>query len=151
MANDIFRGLETIDSEVATVKRVRKKNTLVARWLWQDLCNVGSAREPWQLDGLTVEAVTLLNEVDDAGAPVSVGHRHKKGAAMLEARLLVYSTSVHTDSGNHVRSLLSWRAWATSRNLRCLPANGLRSRGRFDEIVYAWADRPQSRLVPWRA
>ena len=77
MANMIFNAVEDIDAEVATVKLVRKKHTLVARSLWQDLCNLGHARERWQLDGLDQAALMMLETVE--AAPMASAAYRKLG------------------------------------------------------------------------
>ena len=147
-ANLIFNAVEEIDAEVATVKLVRKKNTLVARSLWQDLCNLGYAREPWQLDGLDPAAWKMLDVVEAATQPVVFDKAGKKAAAQLDNRLLAYAAGIHTDAGHHVRAYQSWAAWAVERDLECLTGNAAGARARFEAITAHW-QHADSRLFPW--
>ncbi len=148
-ANLIFNAIEDIDAEVATVKLVRKKNTLVARSLWQDLCNLGHARERWQLDGLDPAALMMLETVEAATQPVVFDKASKAFAAQLDDRLLAYGAGVHTDAGHHVRAYQSWKAWATARDLECSTGNAAEARERFEAIAAQWQRAGTSRLFPW--
>ncbi len=147
-ANMIFNAVEEIDEAVATVRLVRKKNTLVAQSLWQDLCDLGKAREPWQLDGLNPEALTMLETIESAPEPVVFDKARKKFAAQLDDRLLAYAASIHTDAGHHVRAYQSWTAWAAQRGLECSTGNAAVARGRFEAIAAHW-QHAGSRLFPW--
>jgi hypothetical protein len=148
-ATMIFNAVEDIDAEVATVKLIRKKNTLVARSLWQDLCNLGHAGEAWQLDGLDPAALMMLDTVEAATEPVVFDQASKKLAAQLDDRLLAYGAGIHTDAGHHVRAYRSWTAWAAERDLECSTGNAAQARGRFEAIAAQWQHAHTSRLFPW--
>jgi hypothetical protein len=103
--------------DVALVKLVSGKSTFVHRPLWPALLAVASARAPWQMDGLAPPVRRLLERVEDEGqlrADAVRGGRER--ARILEKRLLVFTRSVHTESGAHEKEMESWRHWA--RRLR---------------------------------
>src|ERR1700687_3322584 len=79
--------------DVLSVKLISGKVTLVHRPLWPAVFTVATAREPWQLEALSKEAKALLKRVDKATEVSSSGD----AVRALEARLLVYSESVHTE------------------------------------------------------
>ena len=148
-SNLIFNAIEDIDGEVATVKLVCRKNTLVARSLWQDLCNVGHARDPWQLHRVDPVTLMMLETVEAATQPVVFDKARKKFAAQLDDRLLAYGAGIHTDAGHHVRAYQSWTAWAAERDLECSTGNAGQARARFDAIAAHWPRADASRLFPW--
>ena len=100
--------------DVLVTKLLYRKDTLVHRSLWPAVLAVGSAREQWQVQGLSGDAKRLLERLDrgdgsvrSSGAPVKE----------LEARLLATAQEIHTASGRHEMVLESWRAW--SRRVGC--------------------------------
>ncbi|MEX1243241.1 MAG: hypothetical protein WEB59_03215 [Thermoanaerobaculia bacterium] len=95
--------------DVLFTKLLYRKDTLVHRSLWPAVLAVGSAREQWQVQGLSRDAKRLLERLDRgdgsvraAGAPVKE----------LEARLLATTQEIHTESGRHEKALESWDAWS---------------------------------------
>lgn len=95
--------------DVLFTKLLYRKDTLVHRSLWPAVLAMGSAREQWQVQGLSGNAKRLLERLDRgdgsvraAGAPVRE----------LEARLLATAHEIHTESGRHEKSLESWHAWS---------------------------------------
>ena len=95
--------------DVLFTKLLYRKDTLVHRSLWPAVLAVGSAREQWQVRGLSDEARRLLERLDSgdgsvraAGAPVKE----------LEERLLAVAQEIHTDSGRHEKALETWHAWS---------------------------------------
>jgi hypothetical protein len=78
MANTIYNALGAIESDVAMVKLIAGKNTLVAKRLWPDLRDIGIGRDPWQTNRLDDEAIALLDDINDATAPYwSTNHGRK--------------------------------------------------------------------------
>jgi hypothetical protein len=123
MSHQIFHVLEALaDNEDATlVKLVSGKDTFIHRKLFPHLISVGSARERWQLDGISPAARRLLEQVDKVGAIRTddvrlAGVKACKGigeaARELEKALLVRGESVHTSSGAHAKCLEGWERWA---------------------------------------
>ena len=94
--------------DVLLVKLVSGKITLVNRPLWPAVFAIGTAREAWQTKDLSKEAKALLKEVEKDAAVEASGDPARE----LEARLLVYSESVHTERGMHKKHLSSWTDWA---------------------------------------
>jgi xanthosine utilization system XapX-like protein len=94
--------------DVLFTKLLSRKDTLVHRSLWPAVLAVGSAREPWQVQGLSDDAKRLLERLDRDGSV------HAAGAPVreLEARLLARAQEVHTESGRHEKALESWHAWS---------------------------------------
>ncbi len=123
-AHAIFQVLEqlAVHRDVAVTKLVSGKVTYVHRILWSALIGVGSAREPWQLDGLTPAAGSLLGLIATDGSlrtdrlPPSSGIDPKAaGEAIreLERNLLICSQQIHTSRGAHAKLLESWERWAS--------------------------------------
>ncbi|MGO9948468.1 MAG: hypothetical protein ACLPWG_16640 [Steroidobacteraceae bacterium] len=104
------------DPKVLFAKLLDRKDTLVHLSLWPALLAVGSAREPWQIQGLSASAADLLKRVDRGNTEVrSTGLIVKE----LQIRLLATAHEVHTDSGRHELLLESWSAW--SERVGCKP------------------------------
>jgi len=104
------------DPKVLLAKLLDRKDTLVHSSLWPALLAVGSAREQWQIQGLSALAADLLKRVDRGNNEVrSTGLVAKE----LQMRLLATAHEVHTDSGRHELLLESWSAW--SERVGCKP------------------------------
>lgn len=112
--------------DVVIVKLLSGKVTFVAKDLWPHLLAIGRAREPWQLKGLTGEALALLDQVrrngtirtDDPALRRVVNLKKPADVALeLERRLLVLGMQVHTESGAHAKSLEAWDHWARRKRL----------------------------------
>ena len=136
--------------DVALVKLVSGKYTFVHRPLWPALLAVVTARAPWQMYGLAPTALRLLARVDDEGVlPAEAVRRVREPARILERRLLVYASSVHTESGAHEKELESWAHWARRRRvkrLRTLAAG----RDALDEALLALVGASGgSGRLPW--
>ena len=107
-------------ADVIVAKLVSGKNTYVHRILWPALIAVGSAREPWQLKGLSRMAHRLLAAVDEQSElrtdsiPWSGGARKEspgEATRLLERKLLVHTEEVHTETGAHAKRLECWERW----------------------------------------
>jgi hypothetical protein len=100
--------------DVLFTKLLCQKDTLVHRCLWPAVLTVGSARDPWQMQRLSVDGKSLLERLGKGRGPVrAVGAPVKE----LERRLLVTTQEIHTESGRHEMALESWQAW--SRRVDC--------------------------------
>jgi hypothetical protein len=113
-------------ADVVVIKLLSGKVTFVSKRLWLQLLAIGRAREPWQLEGLTGEALALLDLVrrkgtvrtDDPAVRRAVSPKKPAQVALtLERRLLVLGMQVHTESGTHAKTLESWDHWARRRRL----------------------------------
>jgi hypothetical protein len=111
----IFDVLSAIEDEVASVKILDGKVTLVHRRLFPALAAIGLASERTELHR---DAASMLARVEAGGhlrtdeAELPGGSR-KAGviASELERALLVYSTQEHTESGRHARVLVTWKSF----------------------------------------
>ncbi len=105
-AHEIVRRLQELDEtgDVIATKLIGGKVTFVHRKLWPALVAVGSARQSWQMRGLSPAARKLLREVDQRGAVRTSGAASKQ----LQERLLVRAHEEHTESGRHETVLERW-------------------------------------------
>jgi hypothetical protein len=127
--NLIYYAMNQLEDDLAVLstKLIAGKLTYVHRRLWPATYRVGTAREPWQMEGLAAGAGWLLDEVDTQGAlrtdlvtppsAVRAGKRVADLARELERRLLVHATEVHTPSGAHAKVLETWPRWAAEVQL----------------------------------
>jgi hypothetical protein len=120
LAHKIFRvnGLLEDHKDVLITKLISGKITFVHREFWPDLFAVGTARQPWQMKGLSTSARALLRLVDQKQSlstnRLSWQHSKKPGDAAreLEKKLLIHTEQLHTDTGAHAKLLETWDHWA---------------------------------------
>jgi hypothetical protein len=102
--------------DVLSGKLVNGKVTYVQRRLWPAFLRVATSNHSWQKHGLSDEAGALLRQVARRGS-VRTDQLKQPARALrqpvqeLERRLLVRSSSVHTETGKHAKQLESWRSW----------------------------------------
>ncbi len=146
--------------DVLVTKLVSEKITYVHRKLWPAIVAVGSARQNWQLIGLSPAARELLALVDKAGWIRADIIRLKKGrkgrtigdaARELEAKLLVHSQEIHTETGVHSKVLETWKFWSKAvrfEGKKMPPEDGKKQL----EKVLANLNRqfPTRSSLPWR-
>ena len=147
--------------EVVIVALVLHKATLVHRRHWNDLMSAASRQDSWQLTGLSPTGRALLQEVDrrrelrlDDVPPLPLPLKRSIGdvARDLERRLLVLGRNIHSDTGQHVKVLTSWRKWAADRGLRFRLLTAAEGRRNLEAAVRTLvADRPRKRVLPWVA
>lgn len=138
--------------DVAVVKLVSGKATLVHRRLWPALLAVAAAREPWQTRGLARGARALLQRVEkEGGLRADRVPGAREHARALEERLLVHAGSVHTEKGAHARALESWRRWAKRVGAR--PAgSGAQGRHALEQALQDIVARHGGRAsLPWQS
>jgi hypothetical protein len=145
-AHEIFAVNELLEDhpDVIITKLISGKVTFVHRKFWQELFAVASAREDWQLRGLSASAQSLLRELDQVGTlfthklPKSSGPKPGETARELELRLLIHSEQIHTESGSHAKLIETWEAWAKRVDFKFRPLDPSRARhsleNRLDEI-----------------
>jgi len=116
-ANDIYRILQKVERhpDVLLAKLLAGKVTIIHRALWPAVLAVVTAREAWQLEGLSPLATQALAALDQAEAsgsePPPVSRTVSKE---LEGRLLAHGESVHMPEGKHVTRLQPWKTWAAA-------------------------------------
>jgi hypothetical protein len=155
-------GLALDDSpDVLTVPLFFRKATLVHRSRWADVLAVAEARSGWQMAGLSRAALSVLSQVDAAGAarldtlasaPLPRGRTVGDLARDLERRLLVIGRSVHTASGRHAKQLWSIRRWKADHHFVTHGQDAESAARRIEERARAlFGNASLRRTLPWRA
>lgn len=103
-------------AEVTEAKLINGKVTAVHRTWWSALQAIGTARQAWQTRGLTPLARSMLRKADKGSFRVDQHRTRAVGkptdaARMLQRRLLVHATELHTETGKHTKVLMSWDQW----------------------------------------
>ena len=125
LAQTIFRVNEQLEDhpDVLITKLVSGKVTFVHRDLWSEVLAIGTAREAWQMEGLSASAQALLNAVQERGAlqtdkialpgsKTTTKNRPGDAARELERKLLIHAEQIHTASGAHAKLLETWEHWS---------------------------------------
>ena len=160
-AHDIFRVVSRIAEhpDVAVTKLIAGKITFVHRKLWPALLAVATAREAWQMKGLSRKARILLQMVNKEGGLRADQLPHSRKAKRspwndaireLEQRLLLYAEEFHSESGAHVKRVESWEHWAQRLRLsaKMIPNT---AKQEFENLI-EWMNinhKTNGRL-PWR-
>ena len=159
--HDIFRVVCRIADhpDVAVTKLIGGKVTFVHRKLWPALLAIGTAREPWQMNGLSRKARNLFQIVDREGEVrtdrLPFPRKAKRSpwndaVRELEQRLMVYAEEFHSETGAHGKRLESWKHWATKKRLQ-LPKNKIEiAKQRLTKILIAMNKRSNTEAwLPW--
>jgi hypothetical protein len=117
--------------DVLAIKLVSGKITFINRPLWMAVLAIGTAREPWQMRGLSKDAAVLLRKSDQEASLMSSGDVVRE----LEARLLVYAQSVHTERGFHNKRVRSWTAWADAVRLGPVALTAAEGKEQLESVV----------------
>ncbi|MEK6279519.1 MAG: hypothetical protein AABN95_04120 [Acidobacteriota bacterium] len=125
LAQTIFQVNEKLEDhpDVLIMKLVSGKVTFVHRDLWPHILAIGTARERWQMEGLSASARSLLRTMEETGFlhtdqfdPMRsrATEKNKPGylARELELRLLIHAEQIHTASGAHAKLLETWDHWS---------------------------------------
>ena len=157
---DIFAVNQLLEDhpDVAVTKLISAKVTFVHRGWWPQLFAVATAREKWQLEGLSVAAKSMLKAVAETGTlltdqlPPSLGSKPGESARELELRLLVYSEQIHTESGSHAKQLETWQAWAKRNNFKNRSIDPSRARQALEKRLHEINQQHSgSGRLPWNA
>ena len=155
-AHDIYDVAQWLQHQrdVLLVKLIAAKVTYVHRKLWPSLVAVAQSGDAWQVGGLSPSARSLHERIERAGALRTDRLRGSRpiGAAVreLEARLLVHSDEVHTESGAHAKLVETWPHWLarSGRSIRAQPV--AEARERLERAVRALSqDAEPRKLLPW--
>jgi hypothetical protein len=149
-AHEIYRVASELRAhpDVLAIKLVSGKITFIQRPLWMAVFAIGTAREPWQMRGLSRDASALLRKSDQEASLMSSGDAVRE----LEARLLVHAQSVHTVRGFHRKGVRSWKAWADSVQLGPVALTPEESKVRLESVVARLNKQFGSRgTLPWQA
>ena len=146
-AQEIFATLGQLsdDPDILFTKLLYRKETLVHRRLWSALLAVATAREPWQLEGLSTGARQLIDKLDQNFQPIRASGPVVKE---LTARLLANTQQVHTESGRHETVVEPWSVW--SHRVGCAPVPRV-SEGRHVLEQATLALGASVGALPWRA
>ena len=153
-----MRALED-HPEVLTTKLVSGKVTYVHQRLWPAVLAVATARQSWQVEGLSGAAKQLLDWVDRQGEvqldsvplPASVTRKDLNDAARhLERRLLALGSEVHTPSGAHAKVLQAWERWASGAGFREPLPGADEARLRLEESLLDLSSSGGSARLPWQ-
>ena len=132
--------------DVLMVKLVSGKITLVNRPLWPAVYAVGTAREPWQMRALSAQAKALLKKIDKQGQSDATGDPVRE----LEARLLAYSESVHTERGAHSKHVETWESWAKRSGLGKAGITPAEGKVQLEQVVARLNKQFNARgTLPW--
>ena len=157
-AHDIYRLLGRFHrgAGALSAKLVNGKVTYINKRLWPSLLNVVRGRAVWQRGNLSGEAQALHRAVQRRRSIRADRLRTQpastRSAAILELekRLLVHSTAVHTETGNHQKLLRTWAQWCTNVDYsfeRYPPARG---REELDEAARVLANKVEAAAkLPW--
>jgi hypothetical protein len=134
--------------DVLAIKLVSGKITFINRPLWMAVLAIGTAREPWQIRGLSKDAAVLLRKSGQEASLMSSGDAVRE----LEARLLVHSQSVHTARGFHKKQVQSWKAWAGSVRLGPVALTPEEGKAQLESVVARLNKQFGAQgTLPWRS
>jgi hypothetical protein len=145
-------------ADVVIVKLLSGKVTFVSKSLWPQLLAIGRAGESWQLEGLTSQALALLDLVrnkgmvrtDDPTVRRAVNPLKPAAIALdLERRLVVLGIQVHTETGAHAKALESWDHWARRRRLTVRLPVGQAKAALEDRVRRLNAEFNAKARLPW--
>jgi hypothetical protein len=148
-AQDMYRVSSQLraHADVLAIKLVSGKITFIHRPLWMAILAIGTAREPWQMRGLSKEASMLLRKSDQEASLPSSGDAVRE----LEARLLVHSQSVHTERGFHRKEVRSWTGWAESVRLGPVALTAEEGKAHLESVVARLNKQFGARgTLPWQ-
>jgi hypothetical protein len=152
----IYEALKRVESDVARVKLVAKKSTLIHRRLWPALAAAARSGEAWQTANLGAEERALLELVEKERS-VRVDQLPQTGASKpgdvakrLELRLLVFATSEHTESGHHAKVLTPFAVWQAHVGLADSELPDIdTAREALTSPVRAWVGERVAGMLPW--
>ena len=133
--------------DVLLVKLISRKVTFIHRPLWPAIVAIGTAREPWQMDGLSKEAKALLNKTDKDAKVESSGDPVRE----LETKLLAHAASVHTERGFHMKEVQSWKAWARTAKLGKVKLTPAIAKAQLESVVARLNQQCGAKgTLPWK-
>jgi len=163
LAQTIFQVNEKLEDhpDVLITKLISGKVTFVHRNLWPEILAIGTAREPWQMEGLSARAQALLKTVELSGEirsdridwPMSrSSSKNKPGATALELerKLLIHAQQIHTASGAHAKLLETWEHWSKRTDLARSSIQPDEARRNLEERLRKLNDEFEGKArLPW--
>ena len=133
---------------VLVVKLVNKKVTYLHRDHWSALFTLATYQPESRTKGLKKAHLDLLElvqtknsvRVDDPSLkmkPAEAGKLTNK----LEEKMLVYSQSIHTDSGKHVRVLKTWNQLMKDMKYKPTKMSVTEAREHFEKVFQSWSPK----------
>lgn len=160
LAHTIFGVNEILEDhkDVLITKLISGKITFVHKSIWPHVYTIGSARERWQMDGLSSAAKTLLKKLQNEwilntnDLKAVGGIKPGDIARELESRLLIHSEQVHTQSGAHAKKIETWDHWADRVGLKARPSEPEMAKQFLEKRVKELNDRFGARAsLPWQS
>ncbi len=160
--HDIFRVVCQIAEhpDVAVTKLISGKITFVHRKLWPALLAIATARDAWQMNGLSRKARNLLQIVDRKReiradqlpkSPKTSRSPWRQAVRELEERLLVYAEEFHSETGAHAKRLESWQHWAKRIGLALVRLTLENARKDFEKIIQKLnSEYNTNARLPWK-
>jgi hypothetical protein len=114
-ADRIYTVLHRVEKhpDLLAAKLLAGKVTFIHRALWPAVLAVATAREPWQVAGLSPGAARWLAALDEARVSGTEAAQPSRTVVKeVEPRLLARGESVHSAQGTHQSRLEDWSVWA---------------------------------------
>jgi hypothetical protein len=160
-AHAIFAIAERLSGhpDVVTSKLLSGKRTYVHRKFWPQLLSIATARESWQLEGISQTALSLLKRVETERvmrsdqvrtreSEVSAGEATRE----LETRLLIHTEEFHTETGAHAKRMETWPAWSDRVGFFWQKMPVPEAKKEFEALLTGWNNQFQARgRLPWPA
>ena len=155
--HEIFRYLQKLDADPdsMTTRLVSGKVTYLHRRLWPDFLSVATAKEDWQVRGLSGSARRLLTRVDQEGEVRTDKMGPFKGLGdatrEIERRLLVYTEEIHTEKGFHAKALMAWSRAPKIQDLRFKLGVPQAAKEALERVMHDLNSKYQGKgKLPWR-
>ena len=160
MALTIFNVNEQLEDheEVLVTKLISAKVTFVHKQLWSEVMSIGISNSDWQTEGLKDEANSLLGSIAREGQvrtdkldwPTKFKTKPGDAARQLEERLLIVSSSVHTETGAHAKQIESWKHWSQRVSYKSEKLKPSAAMSRLEALLIELNQRFEGKAtLPW--
>jgi hypothetical protein len=158
MGTVIFNTCENLcdRDDILRIKLIKGKVTYIHLRLWSEISAVATAKSPWQLEELSIPANKLLQAVEREGflradeQPAGLLFDAARAAVKeLEERLLAVSTSIHTETGAHVKGVQTWGSWFKKRHFNPQKIAAANAAQKLQNAAAALGLKPKKRALPW--
>jgi hypothetical protein len=144
-------------ADVLVLKLFNGKVTFLEKRHWNALFAIATSRAEWQQKKLTPFVKALWKKIEAAGEIRADDPALKRSASevgklgsSLEARLLIYSESIHTESGKHLRLLKTWPVAMKNKGHRAEKIPYEAALAHFERLRERLAARAGSKVsLPW--
>lgn len=147
------------DPDILTVKFINKKITYLDRRHWDAFFTIAISQVDWKMKKLPPACLSLFKNVEAVKELRADDPSLKKTAAeigklstKLEERILVYSESIHTVTGKHIRVLKTWKAFMKSRKIKIKQMTYEDAVAHFEKLGYEFLDKYEVVIKwPWKS